>query len=192
MTTPQNVNPDLLAQSEYGLAFAWLAQMQVDLTDTRAGLPANVMVYPGSTDPPMYECPEMAWVVIQSIRPHDGDSPFGRAVIPGRPIPGWQVSMRAGVYRCFKVEKNNAMPAPVVLDSITRDECDDRMALIGAAEANPFWHQAQAYPIVGMARSIAVQGGRHGVTVDVQVFMPSYCSAPDDVMPKFADDPRNT
>ena len=181
-----------MAQSEYGLAFAWLAQMQVDLAETRAGRPGNVMVYPGSADPPMGECPEMAWVVIQSMRPHDGEAPFGQMVMPGRPVPGWQVSLRAGVYRCFPVEKNHAQPAAVKLDSLTRDECDDRLALISAAELNPFWQQAQAYPIVGMARSIAVQGGRHGVTVDVQVFMPSLCLSPDDVFPKFADDPRTT
>ena len=190
MTTPEVTDPAVLAQSEYGLAFALLAQMQVDLSDTRGGLPSTCVVYPGTTDPPMYECPEMAWVVVQSMRPHDGDAPFGQMVRPGRSLPGWMVNLRAGVYRTFPVKDKHAMPAAVVLDSLTRDEADDRLALVQAVSLNPYWQQAEAWAIVGTARGLAVQGGRHGVSLDVQVFMPSLCSSPDAVFPKFAGDPR--
>lgn len=189
MSTPGQADAHVLAQSDYGVAFALLAAMQTELQSTRQGAPDTMYIHPGSVDPPMYEDCALGWVVIVRVRTWDGNGEVG-LLRAGRPIiPGWQISLRAGVYRCYPVKKDNARPSEGELDSYTRDEADDRLAMFRAAIHNPWWKASGAEVALGSAKSVGPAGGRHGAVLDLSVFTTDLCSPPDGVFPRLPGDP---
>lgn len=163
--------------SPYVLADRLLNALASELTETRAGMPGRLSVYPHPE--PAVEFCEMGWVGVGQIAPAERKPSGGCGVLT------WTVTFTMGVQRCYPVKDKNAAPSTVEVDSAARDVLDDGEAMRRAV-ASAFDDDE---PTVTSWRSVPPQGGSHGSRMEVQVRM-SWGLMVEPTSPMLPGDPR--
>ncbi|AVM01886.1 hypothetical protein C6V83_18075 [Gordonia iterans] len=139
----------------YPVAMALLAHLQAHLTETRAGAPDRVAVFPH--DMPAGEFCDQAWVGYRSVTPMT--TPKGGCASM------WRAELTLGVTRCYPVMRDNGAPPAAHVDSAARDIADDLEAMQRAVRDAL---HGVTYTL-GSWRPLNPQGGQHGSRLDVTV-----------------------
>lgn len=180
----------------YVAAGRLLAQLDAELTATRAGAPCITVVHPGNVMPD-YGCgcderEGIAWTRVVSIAPTATFPVVLTGPVRQGSVVQLAVTIELGVTRCYWTTEDNSMPEPGVLDSMARDALDDAAALHRAAICADVGDR-----VVGTWMPRGPQGGIHGGTLPVTVLVDTCgCSSSmpplDQVVSMLDGDPRAT
>ena len=178
MSTPQQIDLDMLGCSEYLMAGQLLALLVEVLGETRGGAPDLAVVHPGDMVPD-YGCGLATTRVVSSD-----------VVTPARTsctVDEHRVTIELRMVRCYTTPPENAMPPVSVLDSATRDALDDARAMRAAIAE--FRELTGLRVTTGAWRPHGPKGGIHGGTMTVQILTELGQVSPDTV-PTLPGDPR--
>ncbi len=137
----------------YAAAAALLADLLVELGNTRGKAPERQAVYPHAE--PAIEFCSMVWVGFRGLKPMDQQRHCGV----------WVADLTVGIQRCYPVESDGGAPPAVFVDSAARDILDDAEA-VRRAIAEAF--EDEQHTVTGW-RPVNPMGGSHGSRTDVSV-----------------------